>query len=141
MHGPVRELDPHVEHLGAEVAVGEAPLPERPTVRRCDADRGPLHVRLELDRRGDAARQHGRGGPSDRNPEILVEDPPQLDPRFEGERLPLGDANAVDPSRAHVPLLGPVPLDPTLGPGAEEVIGEEPRGHHAGGRERESVER
>jgi hypothetical protein len=97
----VGELDPDVEHLGGEVAVGEPPPAERPAAARIETDANASHVRLEPDRPLDRPGEAGRGPSADRDPEILVEDPAELDPGLEQQRLPSGDRRGVEAARGH----------------------------------------
>ena len=90
LHGraTVHELDAHVQHLGDEVSVREPATAERPASLRVDGDRDPTDERLQPDRRLDRPREGGGRALRNRDAEVLVEDPPELDARLKEEPLP-----------------------------------------------------
>ena len=95
-HRAVGEVDPNVQHLRPEVAIGVAPASHGAAAGGEDSDRGSADVRLQLDRGRDAPSEQ-RGGPiGDGSAEVLVEDPAELHPGLEGQRLAPRDLRPVD---------------------------------------------
>ncbi len=97
----VRELHPHVEHLGREVPVGEPAPAERAALTGIEPDADAADVRLEADGPLDGPGEPGGRGPAHGDAEVLVEDPPELDPGLEQERLAPRDRGRMDPAAGH----------------------------------------
>lgn len=83
----VLELDDDVEHLRAQVPVGEPAPPERAPPTDVEPHARPDDVRLEAERRLDRAGEARRRAGAHRGAEVLVEDATELDPRLEEKRL------------------------------------------------------
>jgi hypothetical protein len=104
---PVAEAYPDVQHLGDEVAVGESAPTDRAAAARVDAYPDVVDVRLQRDCPLDRPREPRRRPGRDRYPEVLVEDPPELDAGFEQERFPSGERGAVERTRSRGGLTPP----------------------------------
>ncbi len=87
LHVPVRETDSDVEHLGHEVPVRVPAAADRPAPGGVDPDPDVRDVRLQRDRPLDRPRESGCGPGRHGDAEVLVEDPPELDPGLEEERF------------------------------------------------------
>ena len=83
----VRELHPHVEHLGGQVPVGEAASTRGSGHRGVDSNRDRTHEGLELDGRLHGARESGRALGRDGDAKVLMEDAAEFDTRLEQQRL------------------------------------------------------
>jgi len=79
----VGEKDPNVQHLGREVTVGVPSAAQGAPTGRLDADPDVPHVRLEADRLLDGTREAPRRALVQRDPQVLVENASELDPRLE----------------------------------------------------------
>jgi hypothetical protein len=99
-HPSVGEHDPDAQHLRRKIPVAERASAGGPSAVRPDADLDPLHVRLQPDRLLHRTGEPGRGAPVERRPEVLVEEPPELDPGLEQQRLPGGERRPVVGGRA-----------------------------------------
>jgi len=100
-HRPVREPHADVEHLRRQVAVGEPAATERAAPGKVEADVDLADVRLEADRVLDGAREPRGRAPADRDPQVLVEHPAELDAGLEQQRFATGEPRRVDRTLGH----------------------------------------
>jgi len=111
----VHENDVDGQHLGGEVAVREPPPAEGPAALREDAHRHLADERLETDRRLDGPREGTGGLLRDRDPEVLMEDPAELDAGLEEERLAARKAEGPTRScRGHWAFVASVGIRETV---------------------------